>query len=287
MPSRQTSSFTTLSPDNQTTVNLNTVAGFSLVDGNTYGVGTVVMAYFDDPITDKSRRREAPARHHQPARRRILELGQRPRSPLATREVLRARHFRRRHRRHLRREPRRRHVRRGEPARLVQDRELARVHRRRHDQTGQRVRQRQAGPDHADLDGHGRHRDRSAAGPFTSGHRRASTPCWTRPTRWSWTPRPTGSTGSGGYRDDRPVRHPHQHGRHLSAPAELHRVGAGQHQRVPRLPQPQRRQRRDGSSTSPSPATSSRSTTPAAPRSPSRRAATGPCRGTSGARAAR
>lgn len=53
MPSRQTSSFTTLSPDAETTVNLNTTAGVSLVEGNTYGVGTVVVAHFDDPITDK------------------------------------------------------------------------------------------------------------------------------------------------------------------------------------------------------------------------------------------
>jgi lipoprotein-anchoring transpeptidase ErfK/SrfK len=53
MPSRQTSSFTTLSPDYETAVNLNTTAGVSLVDGNTYGVGTVVVAHFDEPITDK------------------------------------------------------------------------------------------------------------------------------------------------------------------------------------------------------------------------------------------
>jgi lipoprotein-anchoring transpeptidase ErfK/SrfK len=53
MPSRQTSSFTTVSPDYQTAVNLNTIAGVSLVDGNTYGVGTVVVAHFDEPITDK------------------------------------------------------------------------------------------------------------------------------------------------------------------------------------------------------------------------------------------
>lgn len=53
MPTRQTSSFTTLSPNRLTTVNLNTVAGFPFVDGNTYGVGTIVMAYFDDPVTDK------------------------------------------------------------------------------------------------------------------------------------------------------------------------------------------------------------------------------------------
>ena len=54
MPSRQTSSFTTLSPDYETAVNLNTIAGVSLIDGNTYGVGTVVVAYFDEPITDKA-----------------------------------------------------------------------------------------------------------------------------------------------------------------------------------------------------------------------------------------
>ncbi|HKV22437.1 MAG TPA: Ig-like domain-containing protein [Mycobacterium sp.] len=53
MPTRQTSSFTTLSPESLTNVNLNTLAGFSLVDGSTYGVGTVIKAYFDDPITDK------------------------------------------------------------------------------------------------------------------------------------------------------------------------------------------------------------------------------------------
>jgi lipoprotein-anchoring transpeptidase ErfK/SrfK len=53
MPSRQTSSFTTVSPDYQTAVNLNTIAGVSLIDGNTYGVGTVVVAHFDEPITDK------------------------------------------------------------------------------------------------------------------------------------------------------------------------------------------------------------------------------------------
>jgi lipoprotein-anchoring transpeptidase ErfK/SrfK len=54
MPSRQTSSFTTLAPDSVTAVNLNTTAGFSIVDGNTYGVGMVVVAYFDDPIADRA-----------------------------------------------------------------------------------------------------------------------------------------------------------------------------------------------------------------------------------------
>lgn len=54
MPSRQTSSFTTLDPSNQTEVYLNTVSGASLQQGGTYGVGTVVVAHFDEPITDKA-----------------------------------------------------------------------------------------------------------------------------------------------------------------------------------------------------------------------------------------
>ena len=54
MPSRQTSSFTTLTPGNQTRVYLNTVSGASLEDGASYGVGTVIVAHFDEPITDKA-----------------------------------------------------------------------------------------------------------------------------------------------------------------------------------------------------------------------------------------
>jgi lipoprotein-anchoring transpeptidase ErfK/SrfK len=54
MPSRQTSSFTTVTPSNQTEVYLNTVSGASLQQGATYGVGTVVVAHFDGPITDKA-----------------------------------------------------------------------------------------------------------------------------------------------------------------------------------------------------------------------------------------
>jgi lipoprotein-anchoring transpeptidase ErfK/SrfK len=54
MPSRQTSSFTTLTPSNQTEVYLNTVSGAALQEGATYGVGTVVVAHFDEPITDKA-----------------------------------------------------------------------------------------------------------------------------------------------------------------------------------------------------------------------------------------
>jgi lipoprotein-anchoring transpeptidase ErfK/SrfK len=54
MPTRQTSTFTTLTPDNQTEVYLETTAGGLLQDGATYGVGTVIVAHFDEPITDKA-----------------------------------------------------------------------------------------------------------------------------------------------------------------------------------------------------------------------------------------
>ena len=54
MPSRQTSSFTTLSPDYQAAVYLNTTAGAPIQDGGTYGVGTVVVARFDSAIDDRA-----------------------------------------------------------------------------------------------------------------------------------------------------------------------------------------------------------------------------------------
>ncbi len=54
MPARQTSSFTTLTPSNQTDLYWNTPGGNLLADGGTYGVGTVVVAHFDEPITDKA-----------------------------------------------------------------------------------------------------------------------------------------------------------------------------------------------------------------------------------------
>ncbi|MCU1647003.1 MAG: putative L,D-transpeptidase LppS [Nocardia sp.] len=49
-----TSSFTTIKPGNQTKVYLNTTGGQSLADGGTYGVGTVVVAHFDEAIPDKA-----------------------------------------------------------------------------------------------------------------------------------------------------------------------------------------------------------------------------------------
>jgi len=54
MPSRQTSSFTTLTPSDQTEVYLDTTGGGLLQDGATYGVGTVVVARFDEPIDKKA-----------------------------------------------------------------------------------------------------------------------------------------------------------------------------------------------------------------------------------------
>jgi lipoprotein-anchoring transpeptidase ErfK/SrfK len=54
MPSRQTSSFTTITPDNQTELYFETTAGGLMQDGATYGVGMVVVAKFDEPITDKA-----------------------------------------------------------------------------------------------------------------------------------------------------------------------------------------------------------------------------------------
>src|SRR5262249_36258621 len=54
MPSRQTSSFTTLSPSNQTEVYLENTAGSLLKDGATYGGRPVVVAMCAAPIDDKA-----------------------------------------------------------------------------------------------------------------------------------------------------------------------------------------------------------------------------------------
>jgi lipoprotein-anchoring transpeptidase ErfK/SrfK len=54
MPSRQTASFTTVNPEYQASVYLNTVSGAPLQDGGTYGIGTVVVAHFDSKIEDRA-----------------------------------------------------------------------------------------------------------------------------------------------------------------------------------------------------------------------------------------
>lgn len=49
-----TSSFSTLLPSNQTAVQLTTTADTPLSDDGTYGIGTVVVARFDEPIADRA-----------------------------------------------------------------------------------------------------------------------------------------------------------------------------------------------------------------------------------------
>ncbi len=52
--STQVSSFSTLRPSNQTKVSFTTTSEAALKDGGTYGVGTVVVAHFDEKITDRA-----------------------------------------------------------------------------------------------------------------------------------------------------------------------------------------------------------------------------------------
>jgi lipoprotein-anchoring transpeptidase ErfK/SrfK len=54
MPSRETSSFTTLEASNLAKVYFESTAGNLLKDGATYGVGTVIVAKFDEPIDDEA-----------------------------------------------------------------------------------------------------------------------------------------------------------------------------------------------------------------------------------------
>jgi lipoprotein-anchoring transpeptidase ErfK/SrfK len=50
----QVSSFSTLQPSNQTKVSFTTTSEAALRDGGTYGVGTVVVAHFDEKIADRA-----------------------------------------------------------------------------------------------------------------------------------------------------------------------------------------------------------------------------------------
>ncbi|MBV8789500.1 MAG: L,D-transpeptidase family protein [Mycobacterium sp.] len=52
--SSQVSSFATLRPSNQTKVSFTTTSEATLQDGGTYGVGTVIVAHFDEKISDRA-----------------------------------------------------------------------------------------------------------------------------------------------------------------------------------------------------------------------------------------
>lgn len=54
IPTTRVSTFSTLTPSNQTRVTLTTTGGSALRDGAVYGVGTVIVAHFDEPITDRA-----------------------------------------------------------------------------------------------------------------------------------------------------------------------------------------------------------------------------------------
>ncbi|TAM67161.1 Ig-like domain-containing protein [Mycobacterium sp.] len=51
---KQVSTFTTLQPSNQTKVSFTTTAESALRDGGAYGVGTVIVAHFDEQIADRA-----------------------------------------------------------------------------------------------------------------------------------------------------------------------------------------------------------------------------------------
>jgi lipoprotein-anchoring transpeptidase ErfK/SrfK/uncharacterized Zn-binding protein involved in type VI secretion len=53
-PARQTSEFATLTPPNQTKVSFTNPSEEPLQDGATYGVGTIVVAHFDEQIPDRA-----------------------------------------------------------------------------------------------------------------------------------------------------------------------------------------------------------------------------------------
>lgn len=54
IPATRTSTFTTLTPQEQTRVSFTRTSGAQLADGATYGVGTVIVARFDEPVPDRA-----------------------------------------------------------------------------------------------------------------------------------------------------------------------------------------------------------------------------------------
>jgi lipoprotein-anchoring transpeptidase ErfK/SrfK len=53
-PGRQSVSFTTLTPPNQTKLSFRTTSEAALADGGTYGVGVVIVAHFDESIANRA-----------------------------------------------------------------------------------------------------------------------------------------------------------------------------------------------------------------------------------------
>ena len=54
MPATTVSSFSTLQPPNQTKVSFTTTSESALQDGGTYGIGTVIVAHFDEQVGDRA-----------------------------------------------------------------------------------------------------------------------------------------------------------------------------------------------------------------------------------------
>ncbi len=54
IPATRVSSFSTLQPPNQTKVSFTTTSEAALQDGGTYGVGTVIVAHFDEQVGDRA-----------------------------------------------------------------------------------------------------------------------------------------------------------------------------------------------------------------------------------------
>lgn len=54
VPATRVSSFSTLQPPNQTKVSFTTTSEAALQDGGTYGIGTVIVAHFDEQVGDRA-----------------------------------------------------------------------------------------------------------------------------------------------------------------------------------------------------------------------------------------
>lgn len=128
---KQVSTFTTLRPSNQTKVSFTTTAEAPLRDGGTYGVGTVIVAHFDEQIADRAAAERHLAVTNHPEGRGLMVLGRRPERALAPGALLRPGHADHGRGANLRNRFGRRAIRAGRQSGLVPDRGCARLHRRR------------------------------------------------------------------------------------------------------------------------------------------------------------